>query len=564
MSTQSLFSPKMLVIAIGSLLTVACGNNSSTADNKTEPQQNTATQTNTTDTSNSTELHATQEVVINNQAEIESADPHKISGAVEGNVIRQMLVGLTTSDNNGNTVAGMAEKWETADNKVWTFHLRDAKWSNGDAVTANDFVYSFRRSVDPNTASPYASYLADAKVAGADAIINGKASVDTLGVKAIDDKTLEITLTEAVPYFADMLIHTAVMPVHPATVDKFGDKWTDPANIVVNGPYKLSNWIVNDHIELMRNEAYYDNANTTINKITFLPIPAHTTAVARFEAGEVDWNDVLPSGNTFKELASKYGTQMQTAPKLCTYYFAFNHTKPPFNDVKVRRALSLATDREMFVNQLTGAGEKASYQFVPVATQGNKAFEPAWKSMSKDERIAEAKKLLSEAGYSEANPLKFEFLYNTDENNKKYATAMQSIWKKDLGVEVTLTNQEWKTYLDTLRQQKFEIARSNWCADYNESSTFLNLMTSTNSNNDGKYTSAEYDTIMAKTLAAGITDDERAELYRQAEEILDKDVAAVFVYQRVGNALVKPYIQGYSTNDPTSNYQVKYWKIGKH
>ncbi len=513
----------------------------------------------------SSELADKQEIVINNGAEPESLDPHKVSGVPESNALRQMFVGLTATDNDGNTAPGMAESWESADNKVWTFKLRDAKWSNGDPVTAEDFVYSMRRVTDPATASPYASYLADVKVANATEILEGKAKPETLGVKAVDPKTLEITLSEPVPYLPDVLIHTSVKPVHPATVEKFGEKWTSPANIVVNGPYKLAAWDVNSQIVLERNSAYYDDANTTINRAVLLPIPSPPTDISRFKAGEIDvtYNDIPTE--QFKTLQQEMGEQMKVAPYLCSYYYEFNHTKPPFDNPKVRKALQLSLDRDTLVSKVVGRGETVAYQFTPPATQGMEQFTPEWKAWDKAKRIEEAKKLLAEAGYSTAKPLTFELLYNTNENHKKNAVAAAALWKEALGfVNVNLVNQEWKTYLDTRRNQRQQMARGGWCADYNEASTFLNTFKSDNSSNYGKYKSAEFDGLMKQTLAAGVSPEARANLYKQAEAVMDKDAATVFVFHYVNARLVKPYVAGYSVKDPMDNWQIKNWKILKH
>ena len=328
-----------------------------------------------------------QELIINNAAEPESLDPQKVSGVPEAAVIRQMLVGLTTTDRDGKTIPGMAESWESTDNKVWTFKIRDAKWSNGDPVTANDFVYSWRRLLDPNTASPYASYLVDAKVAGAEAIMEGKAAVDSLGVKALDDKTLQVTLSEPVPYFPDTLIHTSVKPVNQKAVEQFGDKWTDPANIVVNGPYKISEWQVNDKIVLTRNESYYDNANTTLEKITMLAIPSSTTDVARYQAGEIDvTNEELPS-EQFKSLKEQLGDEVSVSPMLCTYYYEFNTVKPPFNDARVRRALALALDRNTITDKVVGQGQTPAYQLTPVSTNGMENNTPEWQNWDQARRV---------------------------------------------------------------------------------------------------------------------------------------------------------------------------------
>ena len=552
------FMPSALLLALGAAL-VGCGGNDKAATTTEANKQDAAAAPAAGD------LAEKQEIVINNAAEPESLDPHKVSGVPESNILRQMLVGLTTTDTEGNTVPGMATEWSSEDNKVWVFKLRDAKWSNGDPVTAHDFVYSFRRVVDPATASPYATYLAGLKVVNAQDIVDGKVKPDTLGVKAIDDKTLEVTLAEPVPYFPHALFHTSVKPVNQKVIEALGDQWTRVGNFVGNGPYTLKEWQVNERIVLERNPNYYDDANTTINKVTLLVIGSDTTDVQRYKAGEVDITyDALPP-TQFKQLQSELGDEVKVSPKLCTYYYEFNHTKAPFDDVRVRRALSLVLDRDTIVDKILGQGQKVAYQFTPEATNGIKNHTPEWKSWDKAKRIEEAKKLLNEAGYSESNPLKFELLYNTNEQHKTLAVAAASFWKDALGfVDVTLANQEWKTYLDTRRTQKHQMSRGGWCADYNEASTFLNTFLSTDSSNYGKYNSPAFDAIMAQTLGADVTPEQRAELYRQAEEVLDKEAATIFVYQYVAPRLVKPYVSGFATNDPQGQWHVKDLKILKH
>lgn len=551
--------PSALVLSVSAVL-FGCG-----GDKTTAPENKAASTDAATTTATAGELAEKQEIVINNGAEPESLDPHKVGGVPESNILRQMLVGLTSTDAQGKTIPGMATEWTSPDNKVWTFKLRDAQWSNGDPVTAHDFVYSFRRVVNPETASPYATYLAGLKVVNAQDIVDGKSAPDTLGVRAIDDKTLEVTLSEPVPYFPDALFHTSVKPVNQKVVEQHGDKWTNVGNFVGNGPYILKEWQVNERIVLERNKNYYDDANTTINQVTLLAISSDTTDVQRYKAGEVDMTaDALPP-TQFKQLQSELGDQVKVQPKLCTYYYEFNHTKAPFDDVRVRKALSLVLDRDTIVDKILGQGQKVAYQYTPEAINGMKNYEPEWKSWDRAKRIEEAKKLLNEAGYNEANPLKFELLYNTSEQHKTLAVAAASFWKDALGfVDVTLANQEWKTYLETRRTQKHQMSRGGWCADYNEASTFLNTFLSTDSSNYGKYNSPAFDGIMAKTLAADVTTEQRAELYRQAEEVLDKESATIFVYQYVSPRLVKPYVAGYADQDPLSQWHVKDLKILKH
>ncbi|KLT72837.1 peptide ABC transporter substrate-binding protein [Neisseria arctica] len=506
-----------------------------------------------------------QSITINNGAEPESLDPHKVSGVPESHLLTQLLEGLTSTDKDGNTAPGMAESWESADNQVWIFKLRDAKWSDGSPVTAEDFVYSLRRLVDPKTGSPYASYLDDAHVLNAGDVMNGKKAPDTLGVKAVDERTLEITLSQPVPYFPDMLVHTSVKPVNKKAVEQHGDKWTSPENFVSNGPYKLKSWEVNSQIVLERNPGYYDNANTKIDRAVFLPISSPPTDVNRYKAGEVDftYND-LPS-DQFQTLKKEMGEEMKTSPLLCVYYYETNTVKPPFDDVRVRRALALALDRDTFAEKVVGRGETAAYQFTPTATQGIVPNKPEWAGWSQEQRVAEAKKLLTEAGYSEAKPLSFDLLYNTNENHKKNAVAAAALWKQTLGfVNVNLANQEWKTYLESRRSGKYQMARAGWCADYNEPSSFLNILKTGNSNNHGKYSSAEFDRLMAETLKPGISTEQRADLYRQAEAVLDKDMPNINVYHYANVRLVKPYVEGYSVKDPMDNFHLKYMSVAKH
>lgn len=549
MTTQKSFKAPTLLVSIALALSLgACGGKSGSGGSTSSHAQS-----------------GKQEITINNGTEPESLDPHKVSGVPESNLLRQLLVGLTSTDPDGKTIPGMAEKWDSADNKVWIFHLRDAKWSNGDPVTAEDFVYSFRRVVDPKTASPYASYLADAKVTNAQSIIDGKAKPETLGIKALDPKTVQITLSEPVPYFPDMLIHTSVKPVNQKVVEKFGEKWTSPENFVGNGAYKLASWVVNSQIVLERNPSYYDDANTKINKVTFLPITSPPTDVSRYKAGEIDvsYND-LPA-EQFKALKQSLGNEVKIAPYLCTYYYELNTTKAPFDNPKVRRALALALDRETMTDKVVGRGETAAYEFTPPATQGMKEMVPEWKAWDKAKRIEEAKKLLKEAGYSESKPLNFELLYNTNENHKKNAVAVAALWKEALGfVNITLTNQEWKTYLDSRRTRKYQMARAGWCADYNEPSSFLNILKTGNSNNYGKYSNPKFDELMKQTLIAGTTAQQRMDLYQQAEAVLDADQPVINVYHYVSARLVKPYVSGYSDKDPMDNWLVQNWSIQKH
>ncbi|EKS6886515.1 oligopeptide ABC transporter substrate-binding protein OppA [Enterobacter bugandensis] len=510
------------------------------------------------------QLAEKQTLVRNNGAEVQSLDPHKIEGVPESNVNRDLFEGLLVTDVDGHPAPGVAEKWENKDFKVWTFHLRkDAKWSDGTPVTAEDFVYSWQRLANPNTASPYASYLQYGHIANIDDIIAGKKPVTDLGVKAIDANTFEVTLSEPVPYLYKLLVHPSVSPVPKSAVEKFGEKWTQPANIVTNGAYKLKDWVVNERMVLERNPQYWDNAKTVINQVTYLPISSEVTDVNRYRSGEIDMTYNNMPIELFQKLKKEIPKEVHVDPYLCTYYYEINNQKAPFTDVRVRTALKLALDRDIIVNKVKNQGDLPAYSYTPPYTDGMKLVEPEWFKWSQEKRNEEAKKLLAEAGYTADKPLTFNLLYNTSDLHKKLAIAVASIWKKNLGVNVKLENQEWKTFLDTRHQGTFDVARAGWCADYNEPTSFLNTMLSDSSNNTAHYKSPAFDKIIAETLK--VSDDaQRAELYAKSEEQLDKDSAIVPVYYYVNARLVKPWVGGYTGKDPLDNISVKNLYIIKH
>ncbi|MEZ8037130.1 ABC transporter substrate-binding protein [Vibrio crassostreae] len=491
-----------------------------------------------------TELAKVQELVRGNGTEVATLDPHKSQGVPESHVIRDLLEGLVNQDGDGNTIPGVAESWETTDNKTFTFHLRkDAKWSNGDPVTANDFVYSFQRAVDPLTASPYAWYMEYTKMANAKDIVAGKKDKSELGVKALDDYTLEVTLDTAVPYFVMMMGHTTVKPVHKATVEKFGDQWTKPENFVGNGAFVPNQWVVNERLELVRNENYWDNEHTVLNKVTFLPIENQVAEMNRFLSGELDFTYEVPNEH-FRRLQKEYPEDVNIKGNLCTYYYQFNAQKAPFDDVRVRKAMSYAMDRDIVTKAILGQGQKPAYFLTPEITAGFDPVTPEYGQLSQKERIAEAKRLLEEAGYTKSNPLEFNLLYNTSENHKKLAVAIASMWKKELGINAKLENQEWKSYLDSKDTGNFDVARAGWCGDYNEASSFLTLMVSQNTTAGQHYKSADYDKIIDKALSS-TSEEERTKLYIEAEKLLAKDMPIAPVYQYVTTRLVSPQLGGY-------------------
>jgi len=511
-----------------------------------------------------TPLSETQRIVINNGSEVASLDPQKTEGVPESNVIRNLLEGLVETDNNGQIVPGVAASWRQEQGRVWTFTLRDdARWSNGEPVTAQDFVYSWQRLADPKTASPYASYLQAAHVGNIDAILAGKAPPTELAVKALDAHHLQVTLSEAVPYFIDMLAHTAMKPVNRAAVEKWGEQWTQPQHYVGNGAYTLADWVVNEKIVLKRNPQYWDNAHTVIEEGVLLPLTSENSDINRYRSGGSDMTNSVVPPDLFKKLQQDLGEQVKVSPLLCTFYYEINNKKPPFDDARVRTALKLTLDRDIIASKIMGQGQIPAYGLTPPFTHGITPEAPAWSKQTQAERNASAKQLLSEAGFNAQHPLRFTLLYNTSEQNKRQAIAAASMWQKNLGAEVTLQNQEWKTLLETRHQAQYDVVRATWCSDYNEPSTFLNMLLSGASINTAFYRSDAFDRIMAQTLTAA-DNAQRAALYHQAEAQLDKDSAIVPVYYRVSVRLVKPWVGGFTGKDPQDMLVLKYYYIKKH
>lgn len=511
-----------------------------------------------------TALSATQRIVINNGSEVASLDPQKIEGVPESNVIQSLLDGLVNTDNNGKIVPGVAESWHSEQGRVWTFTLREnARWSNGEPVTAADFVYSWQRLADPKTASPYASYLQAAHVANVDAVMAGKANPSELGVKALDARHFQVTLTEPVPYFLSMVANTAMKPVYRPAVEKWGEQWTQPGHYVSNGPYTLSEWVVNEKIVVKRNPLYWDNDHTVIEEGVYLPLSSENSDINRYRSGGTDMTNSVVPPDMYHKLRQELGDQVKVSPLLCTFYYEINNKKAPFDDARVRTALKLTLDRDIIAQKVMGQGQIPAYSLTPPFTEGVKLSPPAWFTETQAERNASAKKLLAEAGFNDQHPLRFSLLYNTSEQNKKQAIAAASMWQKNLGAVVTLENQEWKTLLETRHQAQYDVVRATWCADYNEPSTFLNILLSGASINTAFYSSPAFDRLMAQTLTEP-DEAARAALYQQAENQQDKDSAIIPVYYRVSVRLVKPWVGGFTGRDPQDLINLKYYYIKKH
>ncbi|WP_404680552.1 ABC transporter substrate-binding protein [Raoultella terrigena] len=509
-----------------------------------------------------TALAEKQELVRNNGSEPSSLDPHKVESDVEFNIISDLFDGLVSVSPAGEIQPRLAAKWDNKDNTVWTFHLRPGvTWSDGTAITAQDIVWSWQRLVSPATASPYASYPGNMHIVNAQDIAQGKKTPDTLGVKALDDATLEVTLSQPNAAFLPMLAHPSLVPIDKVLVSRFGEKWTKPEHMVTSGAYKLSRWVVNERIVAERNPRYWDNAATVINKVTYLPISSEAADVNRYKAGEIDIVFTLPI-NQFTQLKKTMGEQLNVSPQLATYYYEFNTTRPPFNDPRVRLALNMALDKDIIAEKVLGQGQRPAWLISQPDIGGVKLHNPDYASWPRDKRIAEAKKLLSEAGYNDSHPLVFNLLYNTSESHQRVAIAASSMWKKNLGVEAKLQNQEWKTMLDTMHTHNFDAVRYAWIADYDDAATFLNNFRTGDSENTSQYSHPAYDEALRNAAKAPDVAT-RGKFYQQAEDLLGKDVPAVPVYHYVRTHLVKPWVGGF-TPDKLGYYFTRDMYIKKH
>src|SRR5699024_61061 len=306
-----------------------------------------------------------QTLVRNNGTEPQSLDPHKIEGVAESHLSRDLFEGLVIIDGDGEMEARVAKSWESDDFITWRFQLKpNLKWYNGDPLTAHDFIYAWKRLVDPNTGSPYASYLQYAHFINVDEIIVGDLPADELGVKALDDHTIEIRLSTAVPYLPKLLAHTAMAPVPQKIIEPYGDQWTNAGKFVGNGAYQLKNWQVNEYILLERNTDYWDNDNTVIDEVTFLPITSEITEAQRYRAGEIDITANVPI-DLFKKLQKEIPEEIKVSPYLCTYYYGINNSRAPFTDIRVREALKLALDQDILTNKVKAQGDLPAYSFTP-------------------------------------------------------------------------------------------------------------------------------------------------------------------------------------------------------
>jgi oligopeptide transport system substrate-binding protein len=484
-----------------------------------------------------------------NGSEPQGLDPHIVTGVPEHHILISLCEGLTIPNPNPNDMngymAGTAESWSISDDgKEYIFNInKNAKWSNGEPVTADDFVWSWKRILTASLGSQYPDMLY--YLEGAYEYHNGLIDdFDLVGVKSIDEHTLQVNLKNPTPFFLGLLSHYSTWPVHKDTVLKFGDiddrngEWTRPGNFVCNGPFQLKTWELNNKIVVEKNPHYYDASMVRLNEIHYYPVSNVMTEDRMFRAGQLHLTSTLPSQKC--PIYIDENPNLRIDPYMGTYFYRINTENEVLKDLKVRKALAYSIDRQLLVDKVTKCGQIPAYSFTPPGTNG---YQPTTE-IPFDPILA--KSLLEEAGFSEENPFpKLEILFNTNEDHRKLALAVQQMWQINLGIEVELVNQDWKVYLNREMIGDFQISRAGWIGDYEDPNTFLDLMRPNRGNNKTGWENMEYDALVEKANTIN-NQAERYELLYKAEEILIENMPVIPLYTYVRAYQLSSDVKGFS------------------
>jgi len=490
-------------------------------------------------------IHAPDYLVRGNGIEIKSLDPHYIDGNWEAFVVGDILVGLTTDAANGEPMPGAATSWETsADGLTWTFHLRDHVWSDGVPVTAQDFVFSWRRILEPARGAPYAYYLWLIK--NGKAISDGKLATDALGVTAKDDKTLVVQLEHPAPYMLEYLLHQAVFPVPRHTVMAKGDAWAKPENYVGNGPFLPKAWVPNDHLTLVKNPRFYDAANVRLNTVIYKPTSDTLAALKSIRAGELDTQYLIPAAE-IAWMRHNIPRALQLRPTLSVSYLIVNFQRKPLQDRRLREVIALAVDREILCDKILRIGDIPAYHFVPPGVANYPAGAHLdFQSLSRAQRLAKARSLMAQMGYGPNNHFHTTYDTSTTTDSKRVAAVLQSMLRQAY-IDVDIVTSDGQFFYKKLQEGQFDIASAAWIGDFNDAGTFLDLLQSDSGNNYGKYDSPKFDALLAKSY--GTLDATQRGLYlRQAEQVALDDLGVIPGRFLVTQDIVEPYVKGWIPN----------------
>ena len=486
-----------------------------------------------------------QVLLIGNGAEPEDLDPHIVTGVPEYRLVSALFEGLTAYDPTDLTpVPGVAARWDISpDHLTYTFHLRtDARWSNGDPVTAHDFSYAWRRVLSPALGNRY-TYLYDG-VRGAADFYAGRVPWEEVGIRALDDHTFEVELLAPIPYLPGLLTHNTFYPVHRATIeahgrmDQRGTPWTRPGNLVGNGAFLLHEWRHNAAIEVRPNPHYWEADTVRLAAVRFFPMESADTEDRAYRAGQLHVTGTIPS-HLVPRLRDSGAPELRLAPLLGVYYYELNHRRPPLDDARVRRALSLALDRTALVTAVTQGGEQPAQSFIHPGLLGGDAG-PTF-----TEDLADARRLLADAGFPDgAGFPRLEIVFNTLESHRAIAETIQQMWRRNLGIDLLLTNQEWQVYLGNRRAHQFDLARAGWVASYQDGTVFSNLLMTDSGNNHTGWSNPAYDRL-ATAVRHEPDPAERLRLFHAASALLNADMPVIPLYFYTSKRLVHPAVRGW-------------------
>jgi oligopeptide transport system substrate-binding protein len=484
-----------------------------------------------------------------NGEEPQEIDPHLTTGIPEFNIQLALFEGIVSKHPSDLSIQpGVAESWDISDDQLtYTFHFRDnARWSNGDPVTAHDFVYSWERALRPELGSLY-SYMFT-YIKNADEFVKGRLKdFSKVGIKALDERTLQVELNAATPFFLQLLDHHSYYPVHPPTIEKFGgmlkrgSQWSRPGNFVGNGSFVLKEWKLNRILIVEKSQTYWDADKVKLKEIYFYPIQNISTEERMFRAGQLHVTSTAPNEKIAEYRKTNPGS-LNITPYLGTYFYRFNTKVKPLDDVRVRRALSMSINRKQIVEHITKGGQIPAYTFTPPNTNG-------FTSVAKFEYdIEAAQKLLAEAGYPDGKGFpKLEIIYNTSESHRMIAIAIQQMWKKALNINITLANQDWQVYLENETQGNYQISRAGWIGDYLDPNNFLDMLLTDGGNNRTRWSNSEYDANIA-TAALTVEKQERFKLFQRNEQILVEEAPVMPIYTYTRVFLINPSVKGWDQN----------------
>ncbi len=501
-----------------------------------------------------------QEFVRSNGSEPETLDPMLSESVPASQIVHDLFEGLTATNNEGVLQPGLATSWQQTSDTTWVFQLRkNAKWSDGTGITAHDVVYGIQRLVDPAIAARYAGAFGGFFLNGAEIVAGEKPHTD-IGVKALDDYTLEIETAFPVPFLPELLANSQMGPAPRAAIEKHGKDWTKPGNMVSNGPFSLKDWRVNSKVVVEKNPHYWNAENVQLTQVTFLPIEDQNADLKLFQSGQTDMTASLPPG-VYSALQKSHPNELKNSSNLGLRYYSLNHRDPLFQDVRVRQALSMVIDRDVMAEKITANGQKPTYSVILEGLHGAKPTPYAWQSWPMKERVAYAQKLLKDAGVKPGTKLKIS--YNTSDDHKKMALFMASEWKQKLGVHVAMENMEFKVFLKKRHDGETQIARNGWNADYNDASNFIALVQCRSSINDN-FNCNEASELLIQQANATTDAVLREKLLTEAARIIMDDYPMVPVLQYSLPRLVKSYVGGYSLKNPVDRYRSKDLYIIKH